>query len=72
MWKIRKEPENNRIVIVVTGDELASIIPDEVIDLVKENSVTSGDLSAEKAIEEMEKGVFEFYLQIAETEIEGF
>jgi len=67
-WKLRKEPEKNRIVVAVTGDELTSIIPDEVMELAEE----IGDRYAKDAIEAMEKGVFEFYLPITGTKIEGF
>lgn len=70
-WKLKKEPERDRIVVMVTGDELISIIPEEVIELVNENA-DIGDGSAEKALNSLEKGVFEFYLPISKTQIEGF
>ncbi len=70
-WKIKKEPENNRIIVSVTGDELSGIIPEEVMELIKDNS-ENGDASAENALDIMEKGVFEFNLPIEKTKVEGF
>jgi hypothetical protein len=71
VWKIKKEPERNRIVITVTGDELSSIIPEEVTDLVEISSI-NGDRTAENAIDIMGKEIFEFYLPIDKTKMEGF
>lgn len=71
VWKITKESERNRIVITVTGNELSSIIPEEVMELIEESS-ENGDTSAENAIDIMEKGVFEFNLPIEKTKVEGF
>ena len=70
-WKIKKEPERNRIVVSVTGDELSSIIPEEVMDLIEVSSI-NGDRTAENAIDIMGKETFEFYLPIDKTKIEGF
>lgn len=70
-WKIKKEPGRNRIVITVTGDELSSIIPEEVMDLVEISSI-NGNRTAENSIDIMGKETFEFYLPIDKTKIEGF
>ena len=70
-WKLKKEPEKNRIVVTVTGDELVSIIPEELIELVEENA-DIGDGCIEEAINRLEKGIFEFYLSIPDTQVEGF
>jgi hypothetical protein len=67
MWEIKKEPERERIVVTVSGDEIIEILPDGLLQLInrKEEEDMEGEFKRE--MYNFEKGTFKFYLPIKTT-----